>query len=377
MELKEIKLLTIIETLGKGGAERVLVNTLPELKRLGIHCEVATLFNDNDLAEELEYKGIKVHRLNLSYKWNIFEGISKLNKLIKKNNYNILHAHLFFAYFYTGLIKYFNKDIKTVTTFHNLGYDEYPANTLIKKVRKVMDRKIVTSLFDKTTAVSHAVKKHYEKHFYLDDIDVIMNSFPIDEFKEYRENKSNSILQKYLKINDSDYIVLTPGRFVEKKGHKYLIDAIEVLNKKYKNFIFLFIGKGPLEDSLKEKAPSNLHFISAVSHHELMKIYNKVDLIVIPSIYEAFGLVVGEAMIMEKSIIATNVDGINEMIENEQDGLLVPAKDSLALANSIEKIYQNKSIGEYLAKNAREKIKNFDTKFIANKWKDYYERMLD
>ncbi|OYY26991.1 MAG: hypothetical protein B7Y63_08795 [Sulfurovum sp. 35-42-20] len=125
-----MKILSIIETLGKGGAERVLVNTLPELKKLGIECEVVILFERDDLAEELEAYGIKVHRLHLSYKWNVIEGVLKLNRLLRDNHYDIIHVHLFFAYFYTGLVKLLHPKVKTVTTFHNLAFDTYPANWL-------------------------------------------------------------------------------------------------------------------------------------------------------------------------------------------------------------------------------------------------------
>jgi len=372
-----MKILSVIESLGIGGAERILVNTLPELQKLGLDCEVVTLFERNDLAEELEEHGIKVHRLNLSYKWNIVEGVYKLNKLIRNNHYDIIHAHLFFAYFYSGIIKIFNPRITTVTTFHNLGYDEYPASTVVKKIRKRLDRLIVSKLFNKTTAVRTAVKEHYEKHFQLSNIDVIFNSFPLDEFEKYKQDKNTDILKKYLQKNDNDFIILTPGRFVEKKGHKYLIEAVNLLNQRYSNFIILFVGMGPLEDSLKETAPSNLKFISEIQHAELMKIYKEVDLIVIPSVYEAFGLVVGEAMIMEKPIVATNVDGVVEMITNEKEGLLVPSKDSEVLARSIERLYKDKELQMFLAKNAKEKIKQFDTKTVAKQWKQYYEDMLN
>jgi len=377
MTLGKIKLLSVIETLGKGGAERVLVNTLPALHKLGIECEVVTLFDRDDLAKELEKKGIKVYRLHLSYKWNVIEGIYKLNQLLKNNHYDIIHAHLFFAYFYTGLVKLFHPNIKTITTFHNLGFDEYPARTILKKIRKQLDYLIVTKLFDRTTAVSAAVKEHYEKHFHLSNIDVIYNSFPIDEFKKYKQDESSHTLEKYVDVKNYDFVVLTPGRFVEKKGHKYLIDAIKILNQKYSNLIFLFVGRGPLQNSLKEQAPTNVKIISEIAHQELMKIYNEADLIVIPSVYEAFGLVVGEAMIMEKGIVATAVDGILEMVVNEEEGLLVPAKDSKALAKAIERLYTDSVLRDSLAENAKVKIKRFDTKIIAKQWKQYYERMLN
>ncbi|WP_373033246.1 glycosyltransferase family 4 protein [Sulfurovum sp.] len=372
-----MKILSVIETLGKGGAERVLVNTLPALQKLGIECEVAILFETDDLAEELEVQGIKVHHLDLSYKWNVVEGISKLNQLLKNNHYDIIHAHLFFAYFYTGLVKLFHPSIKIVTTFHNLGFDEYPARTFLKKIRKKLDCFIVTKLFDKKTAVSTAVKVHYEKHFHLSNIDVIYNSFPIDEFEQYLQDETNHTLEKYIQVKNNDFVVLTPGRFVEKKGHKYLIEAIEILNQKYSNLIFLFVGRGPLQNSLKMHAPKNVTFIPEMEHQELMQIYEEVDLIVIPSVYEAFGLVVGEAMIMKKGIVATAVDGIFEMVVNEEEGLLVPAKDSKALAKAIERLYADSALRDSLAENAKEKIKQFDTKIIAKQWKQYYEKMLN
>ena len=371
---KDIKLLTIIETLGKGGAERVLVNILPELQKLGLECEVAILFNRDDLAKELEEYKIKVHRLNLSYKWNIFEGIYKLNRLIKENRYDIVHAHLFFAYFYTGLSKLFFLRVKRVVTFHSLTFDVYSANSLWKKIRKFIECIILRLSFNRYTAVSNAVKKHFQQHCSIKKIDVIFNSFPIEKLTNVLEigNKNSSV-----RIKKDKFLILTAGRLVKEKGHKYLIEAIKILNKKYNNLQFLFIGDGPLKDEFKQIIPNNVIIKSAIPHKDLMKLYNEVDIIVIPSVFEAFGLVVGEAMIMQKGIVATNVDGIVERIDHEKEGLLVPPKNPQALANAIEKLYLDINLREKLSKNAREKIKQFDTKIIAQEWKNYYEDMLN
>ena len=102
---KQIKVLSVIDTLGSGGAERVLVNTLLELSKMGIECEVVILFSKDDLANELKGHGIKVHKLFLSNKWNIFEGMYKLNILVKSSNFDIVHAHLFFLLFLYRLDK--------------------------------------------------------------------------------------------------------------------------------------------------------------------------------------------------------------------------------------------------------------------------------
>jgi len=206
------------------------------------------------------------------------------------------------------------------------------------------------------------------------NIDIIHNSFPILEFKKYKNKKIDK--DNFLNT-DNHFTILTPGRFVNEKGHIYLIEAINILNKKYTDLSFIFVGRGPLKDSLEKKVPSNVKILSEVEHKKLMQMYNNADLIVIPSTYEAFGLVVGEAMIMEKPIVATSVDGIVEMITDKKEGLLVQSKDSNTLADAIERLYKDKDLRDTLAKNAKEKIKQFDTKIIVQQWKRYYEDMLD
>ncbi len=364
-----MKILTVIETMGVGGAERALVNILPELQELGIVCEVAILFKEDDLADELESLGVEVYKLDLSNKWNIFEARKKINKLQKTHRYDIIHAHLFFAHFHTALSFLFNKKIKKVVTFHNLGFNEYPANTILKKIRKKIEEFCVKQ-FEKKTAVSSAVKEHYAFHLNLKNIDVIHNSFPIKNIEKFKIN---------LKEKNTIFNVLTPGRLVPEKGHKYLIEAINLLNKRGLEITFFIVGSGPLEKSIKESIQNikNITYINAIPHNDLMQLYNKMDLIVIPSVHEAFGLVVGEAMIMGKAIVATKVDGIIEMIENEKEGLLVPPRDANALAEAIERLYNNKALCLSLANNAQKKIKQFDTEIIAKQWQVYYEEMLN
>ena len=375
-----MKILFIIETLGNGGAERVLVNTLPELQKLGIECEVAILFKRDGLAEELEDQGIKVHRLHLSYKWNVVEGISKLNSLLKTNHYDIIHAHLFFAYFYTGLIKIFHPKIKTVTTFHNLGYNTYPANTLLQKLRKKLDAFIVNRLIDKKVAVSTAVKDHFEKHLNIPQVDLIFNSFPLKVIDTVQDVNKIEILNKYVDVSLYDRFSITPGRLVKEKGHFYLLDAVEQLNRDGIASCQFIVGSGPLKEKIKkvieEKKLSNVILLEGLPQEELFALIRACDFVVIPSISEGFPMVVGECMALGKTIVATNISGVQDMMKNGKEGLLVPSQDSKALAEAIAKLYGDKVLQRSLAKNAKEKIKLFDTKIIAKQWKAYYEEML-
>ena len=375
-----MKILSIIETLGKGGAERVLVNTLPELQKLGIDCEVAILFEREDLAEELEAYGIKVHRLNLSYKWNVIEGIFKLNRLMRDNHYDIIHAHLFFAYFYASLMKLFHSKIKTVTTFHNLAYNTYPANTLMKKLRKKLDALVVTQLIDKKVAVSHAVREHYSQHLNIDHVDLIFNSFPLDVMDATLHKGRTEVLKKYADVALFDTFSITPGRLVKEKGHGTLLEAMESVNKQGMKLCHFIVGSGPLEEEInrgiEEKKLLNVILIPGLVQNELFELIKACDFTIIPSISEGFGMVVGEVMALGSPLVATEVDGILEMVTDEKEGLLVPSRDSHALVEAIERLYKDKALRNLLAMNAKEKIKKFDTKRIAKQWKAYYEGMM-
>lgn len=376
-----MKILFLIETLGNGGAERVLVNILPELKKLGIECEVAILFDRDDLAEELEAYGIKVHRLSLSYKWNVIEGMLKLNRLMRDNHYDIIHAHLFFAYFYAGLIKLFYLKIKTVTTFHNLGYDTYPANTLMKILRKKMDALVINKLIDKKVAVSHAAKEHYTTHLNINHVDLIFNSFPLDAMDVTLHTDRTEVFDTYADSVLFDTFSITPGRLVKEKGHVTLLEAMVKVNENGIKLCHFIVGSGPLEEEIRReiavKKLSNVVLIAGLPQKELFALIKACDFVVVPSVSEGFGMVVGEAMALEKAVIASKTSGIVDMIEDEKEGLLIPSKDSRALAEAIERLYKDKALRDMFVMNAKEKIKKFDTKKIAKQWKEYYEEMLN
>jgi len=376
-----IKLLTVIETLGQGGAERVLVNTLPALQKLGIECEVATLFDPDDLAKELDSEGIKVHRLHLSYKWNIIEGVFKLNQLLKNNRYDIVHAHLFFAIFYTGLLKVFFPLIKTVSTFHNLTFSLYPPNTLWKKIRIKIESLIVKKFIDRNTACSEAVAKHYKHFLSLSRVDVIYNGFSLETLNLF-PNEILPNLSDYFSLQKPNLILVTPGRAHIQKGHHYLLEAIQLLNKDKLKIGFLFIGDGPEYENISveirskklEKWVTQLH---AVEQRALFKIVLASDIVILPSISEGFPMVIGEAMSLGKPIIATKVSGIPELIDDRKEGLLVPAKNPVQLAKSIELMIQDSVLRNRMAENAKKKVADFDLQIITKQWKRYYEGMLN
>lgn len=372
-----MKLLTVIETLGQGGAERVLLNTLPKLKDLGVDCEVAMLFQKDDLKEELEKKGIKVHKLDIRNRWNIVSAVNKLDELVRRGNFDILHAHIFFAHFYTGLLKLRNRNFKSVVTFHNMGYNTYPATTLWRKIRKKIDSYVVNRMIDYRTGVSTAVKEHYKEHLNLRQIDLVHNGFPTDDI--HAAVKSTNPFGEF----EEKFVVVTPGRLVKEKGHHYLLNSVQKINQRIKSdeILFVIVGKGPLlriiQDQIATLGLKNVRLAGALPHRDLLNYLNYSDMVIIPSISEGFPMIIGEAMILGKPILTTSVGGIPDFIDQHINGIMVAAKDSEGLADEFYRLYADKERLSRLAENARTKSHGFDINIIAVQWMAIYHTLVN
>jgi glycosyltransferase involved in cell wall biosynthesis len=141
--------------------------------------------------------------------------------------------------------------------------------------------------------------------------------------------------------------ILASGRFVEKKGFRYLIKALEELKRRGADFECVICGDGPLRKDLVESVrlsglPEAVEFPGWVSQQKMLELYAKAGVVVCPSVVAGDGdrdgipNVILEAMACGVPVIASNAGGIPEVITDESKGLLVPSADHTALADAIE-----------------------------------------
>ena len=153
--------LTVMEQLGRGGAERALVLLLPELQKMGLRCEVAVASPPYDLAPDLESRGIAVHRWNIPYK-NVARGTAKLLRTIRRTGADFIHTHSIYPGLYSGFSSAIAPRPRRIMSVHNLGYASYPAVTLKQKTLKMFMRFAMHHGVDVFVAPSKAVADHYE-----------------------------------------------------------------------------------------------------------------------------------------------------------------------------------------------------------------------
>ena len=118
----------------------------------------------------------------------------------------------------------------------------------------------------------------------------------------------------------------------------------------------------------------NVEFKGSIIGRKLVEYYQKSNVLVLPSLSESFGMVLLEAMACKKPVIGSNVGGIPYVIDNDQNGLLVPPKDPQALADAIIKILTNPQLAKKMGEEGYEKvIKNFTWENQVNTTKELIE----
>lgn len=261
---------------------------------------------------------------------------------------DIIHAQ----WIPSGLIAVLLKKISkkpVVLWNHNLSYGGFFLNSITKFVLENCD----FVMFNSSYTLERAKKISKMKAF-----DLVYPS--IDE-KLFRPMPKQG-LRKKLGIGKGKKLVFGIGRFVEKKGFRYLIEAMALV--KSKDAVCLIVGYGPLEQELKQLAEEKglekkVFFMGRLVNTDVPVWMNEADLVVVPSIVdsngetETLGIVAVEAIACGKPAIVSNVGGLVDVIKDGYNGFLVNEKSPEQLAEKIDFILSKPEITAKFSANAR------------------------
>jgi Glycosyltransferase len=288
----------------------------------------------------------------------LFLGLAwKLRKILSQ--YDLVHAHWLLP---QGIVQSFFKKPYIVTGH---GGDVTSLNKGFVRKLKIRTLRNAKGI----TVVSEALKSEVLKLYNKKEIHVVSMGCRVNEFSKgyYQENYFQQ---------DGKKIVLFVGRLAEKKGIKYLIEAMKDIDAK-----LVIVGMGPLEKQLKQQVKQlvlmdKVMFLGAKTHQELKVIYASADLFIAPSVTakdgdkEGFGLVILEAMTSGLPIVASDSGGIVDLITDGEDGFLVTEKDVEMLEEKIKYLLKNDHLRTTMKRNAEKKAKLFSYEKIAEKYKN-------
>jgi glycosyltransferase involved in cell wall biosynthesis len=206
----------------------------------------------------------------------------------------------------------------------------------------------------------------------------IPNPLDADLFKPINKIKA----KEYFKLSLNKKFVLIGAMNLkdERKGFRYLIDGLNIIrNLKIKNKLEIeLIVFGKLNESTLNKISFKIHQLGKLKNeNEIVMAYNVADVYVAPSIEDNLPNTVMESMACGVPVVAFNVGGIPDMVDNGINGFLAKLKSSEELAKSIELILSDDELHKSFSLAAREKvIKEFDQTIIAEKYLEVYKSIL-
>ncbi len=364
------KILYIINNLVIGGAEKLLFSVIDKLDKDKYEIMVCCLYNYNPLKSEFEKKGVTVKSLEMKNNRDIF-GFFRLIKLLKQKRVDIVHTHLFYANIYGRIAAKIVGIPIIISTEHN-NPPWRSKQRLKSRIRLLIDR-ITANFCDRIIAVSRCVKDYLIQWNKVDPNKVVVVHNGIDINKYLIADKKEKKLS-----NDS--VVGCIGRLETQKGHVFFMKAAARILEEIKNARFILVGDGSLRRHLEELA-QDLNISKRVSflgfRDDIPQLLSIMDVFVLPSLWEGFGIVLLEAMAMGKVVVATNIGGISEIVVDKTTGYLCPPMDSETLANTVIDLLRDPAKMRTVGMLGRERVKkHFTLDQMAQKTERIYDNLV-
>jgi len=239
---------------------------------------------------------------------------------------------------------------------------------------------LLASLGDRMIAVSEAVAEFCIEQRSVDPekVEIISNSIPLDDFRNVSGQAAKEAAEEF-GLDPNAPIIGSVGRLDEEKGTTYLLDAIPVIQEEIPEVKVLIIGNGTLRTELEEKA-QRLGIAEDVvftgERRDVARLYKLMDVKVIPSINEGMPLTLLEAMTAGTPVVATKAGGIVELIEDEQNGRLVPPQRPEEIAHAVVTLLQNSEYHQDIAEEAQKRVQKYDIRNSMRKIEEIYCEIL-
>lgn len=364
-----MKILQIINSLGIGGAEKLLLDTIPLYRKMGLEMDVLVLWNDNhpflDALKELNCCKIYVLKESGNYK-DIYNPlhILKIRKLLRQ--YDIAHVHLFPAQYF-AVFANMGLNKKLVFTEHNTSNNRIN-NKLFKPLEKFIYNK-----YEKTVCISDEINEIYKHYLNIAErLLVINNGVDISKIRKADALEKNTL---YPNLSDDGVLLLQVSAFREQKDQPTLIRAMKNLPD---NFKLLLVGVGEQFQKCKDlvtelELETRVLFLG--QRMDIPQLLKSADFVILSSNYEGLSLSSIEGLASGKPFIASDVPGLRDIVQGA--GVLFELGNSKELAHIVQQLSEDKELYEQTVKKCISRANEYDITVMIDKHIKLYKEVYD
>lgn len=307
------------------------------------------------------------------------KGFASLLALIRRERFDIVHTHTSVA---GALGRVGAKLVGGPIVIHMVH--AYAAHDYVPSLKRwifLQIERFLDTITDYYVAGSEAIRtKGIERRIMSPNrIRCIYYALDLVRFDAYASTDERK-LREELGILGDDAIIGVIGRLEQQKGIECFLDAAARITHKRAAVRFLIVGDGPLRAFLEHKTRSlglgkKVHFLGW--RKDIPRVMKALDVLVVPSLWEAFGIVNLEAMAARKPVVATSVEGIPEVVENGVTGLLVPPCDARAISEAVSKILDDPELQRRMGESGRHRVETmFTAEAMVKEHQELYWQLL-
>ena len=367
-----MKVLHIVGGMNVGGTETMLMNIYRNIDREKYEFHFVSYYNKKGFYDdEIKKLGGKIIHMNFSHRFGAISSFFQLRKLIKENNYEIVHTHTLFNCGIGVLAAYLGGAKVRISHAHTVFEKE---DSALKKIYMYMMKKLIRIYSNNFLACSE------KAGIFLFGKDILKKenySFLPNyvDYKKYMNKLSRENVRYELGIEKDEIVLGHVGRLIPLKNHIFILDIIKLMKEKGKKVKAIFVGDGDQRENIEKKIKEyslekNIIITGMVTNPE--KYMKAMDIFLLPSIYEGFGLVLLEAQASNLSCLTS--ENIQDEIDLEL-GLVTKMRldDGIeSWSNKIMEILKNKKI---ISKDKLERAfldKEYDLDCILKKIESIY-----
>ncbi|MDC0534202.1 glycosyltransferase [Francisellaceae bacterium] len=364
-----IKVLHIIKSLNRGGAEMLLSETLKHHDRNKFEFHYCIFSrDDDDLVNEIEKNGGQIFLINSKCtNLKMFFSIFQISHYVKINNISILHCHM-------PLVGVLGRVLRSLWGY-KLIYTEHNLQESYKTITRYLNK--ITFIFqDQVLACSDEVLKSIKDNIkHKPKLGTLKNCVDIDKFNN-DSNSANLIRKKY-RVDSGVILIGTIVSFRAQKRLKLWLDIACDISKKYSNVRFMMVGGGPLDIEINDyKEKYNIDCIMTGTQSNTTAYYAAFDIFFMTSEYEGLPLALLEAMSSECAVVTTGAGGIGQVVEHKKNGLVADVYDNSAIKDNLIEMINDSSLRRNCAANARITIvERFSIENMVSQLEEIYTRL--
>lgn len=371
MAKHKIKILQTIRQGKIGGGETHVINLVESLNK-DLYESVVLSFTEGPMVDHMKALGVKTYVIETERPFD-FTKWDAVKKVMEKEKIDIVHAHGTRANSNTNSSAR-KLGIPVLYTVH--GWSFHPDQNFLVRNLRIWSEKYLVNKSTLTLCVSDSNLNDAGKEFRLERAKVIKSGINLDKFNP---EGSFTDIRKELGIADDEVLVGYIVRITKQKDPLTLIKAIAMMPEELK-IKFLLVGDGDLKEEVV-KAAKELNVFSRIIfmdfRQDIPDILNAIDIYCLPSLWEGLPIGLLEAMAMHKAIVATAIDGTEEVISHLENGVLIPVKSPEKLAESLLLVAGNKALRTQLGKKAGETIaKDFSIEKMTEKIEKVYDELI-